>query len=76
MYSIFLNYVSLRVSNGAFSFLYLVSNKALAQLEKQHKKAQETLDDLDSQLEALTNEMEEVRFVWTCHFQRPSLESR
>lgn len=38
----------------------VVSNKALAQLEKQHKKAQETLDDLDSQLEALTNEMEEV----------------
>ena len=41
--------------------LHSVSNKALSQLEKQHKKAQETLDDLDAQLEALTKEMEEVR---------------
>ena len=40
---------------------FAVSTKALSQLEKQHKKAQETLDDLDKQLEELTKEMEEVR---------------
>ena len=47
----------------SFFLFSLVSNKALAQLDKQHKKAQETLDDLDSQLDALTKEMEEVRFL-------------